>query len=237
MAASLWHQWRDTICGGGVWMHPRLICVGFGYDLVHGLVTAQQGKYLAKCFNQMKKFKQKLEGLLRFRRREGRGRSTFSYVNEDEPVGLVLHIYDVVNSLGMVKGFLGQPQLDVAFTRMYFVIIPAGVPRKPEYCFFAFGNALNFISFGYVAHVSVKIWDKTLKCWDPKGASAQERALVGTYSQPELVYSISLVGNRVVVATAGCHNRLALSFMEGRVAMEFFELTEAGQSNKYAPRK
>ncbi|GJR40523.1 retrotransposon protein, putative, ty3-gypsy subclass [Tanacetum coccineum] len=26
-----------TSHGGGVWMHPRLICVGFGYDLVHGL--------------------------------------------------------------------------------------------------------------------------------------------------------------------------------------------------------
>ncbi|GJU28996.1 putative nucleotidyltransferase, ribonuclease H [Tanacetum coccineum] len=41
MAASLWHQWRDPICGGGVWMHPRLICVGFRYDLVHGLVWCQ----------------------------------------------------------------------------------------------------------------------------------------------------------------------------------------------------
>nr|GEX73062.1 hypothetical protein [Tanacetum cinerariifolium] len=41
-------------------------------------------------------------------------------------------------------------------------------------------------------------WDKTLKCWNPRGASAQER--------------------------------YALSSMEGRVAMEFFELTKAGQS-------
>lgn len=46
-------------------------------------------------------------------------------------------------------------------------------------------------------------WDKTLKCWDPRGASGQERSLVGTYSQPERVYSLSLVGNRLVVATAG----------------------------------
>nr|GEX90015.1 hypothetical protein [Tanacetum cinerariifolium] len=70
-------------------------------------------------------------------------------------------------------------------------------------------------------------WDKTLKCWNPRGASAQERALVGTYAQPEFVYSISLVGNRVVVATA---KRYALSSMEGRAAMEFFKLTEASQS-------
>ncbi|CAH1444983.1 unnamed protein product [Lactuca virosa] len=111
-------------------------------------------------------------------------------------------------------------------------------------------------------------WDKTLKCWDPRGAtSAQERALVGTYAQPERVYSLSLVGNRVVVATAGRHVNVydlrnmsqpeqqresslkyqtrcvrcypngtgyALSSVEGRVAMEFFDLSPAGQSKKYA---
>ena len=48
-------------------------------------------------------------------------------------------------------------------------------------------------------------WDKTLKCWDPRGASGQERTLIGTYPQPERVYSLSLVGNRLVVATAGRH--------------------------------
>lgn len=48
-------------------------------------------------------------------------------------------------------------------------------------------------------------WDKTLKCWDPRGANGQERTLVGTYLQPERVYSLSLVGNRLVVATAGRH--------------------------------
>ncbi|KAK6136937.1 hypothetical protein DH2020_029315 [Rehmannia glutinosa] len=110
-------------------------------------------------------------------------------------------------------------------------------------------------------------WDKTLKCWDPRGASAQERSLVGTYAQPERVYSMSLVGNRLVVATAGRHVNVydlrnmsqpeqrresslkyqtrcvrcypngtgyALSSVEGRVAMEFFDLSEAGQSKKYA---
>ncbi|GKC62630.1 mitotic checkpoint protein BUB3.1 [Tanacetum coccineum] len=87
------------------------------------------------------------------------------------------------------------------------------------------------------------------------------------YAQPERVYSISLIGNRVVVATAGRHVNVydlrnmsqpeqrresslkyqtrcvrccpngtgyALSSMEGHVVMEFFELTEAGQSKKYA---
>ncbi|GER36907.1 transducin/WD40 repeat-like superfamily protein [Striga asiatica] len=109
-------------------------------------------------------------------------------------------------------------------------------------------------------------WDKTIKCWDPRGASGQEHSLVGTYSQPERVYSMSLVGNRLVIATAGRHVNVydlrnmsqpeqrresslkyqtrcvrcypngtgyALSSVEGRVAMEFFDLSEAGQSKNY----
>ena len=48
-------------------------------------------------------------------------------------------------------------------------------------------------------------WDKTLKCWDPRGANGPDKTLVGSYTQPERVYSISLVGHRLVVATAGRH--------------------------------
>ncbi|KAG1341865.1 Malate dehydrogenase, glyoxysomal [Cocos nucifera] len=59
------------------------------------------------------------------------------------PLVSVLHLYDVVNSPGVaadvghmdtgavVRGFLGQPQLESALTGMDLVIIPAGVPRKP----------------------------------------------------------------------------------------------------------
>lgn len=43
-------------------------------------------------------------------------------------------------------------------------------------------------------------WDKTVRCWDPRGGTR-----VGTYPQPERVYSMSLVGHRLVVATAGRH--------------------------------
>jgi WD40 repeat protein len=59
-----------------------------------------------------------------------------------------------------------------------------------------------FIHLGQVVTGS---WDKTIKCWDPRGVSGPERTLVGTYAQPERVYSMSLVGNRLVVATAGRH--------------------------------
>ncbi|CAN6458896.1 unnamed protein product [Victoria cruziana] len=110
-------------------------------------------------------------------------------------------------------------------------------------------------------------WDKTLKSWDPRGASGPSHTLVGTYPQPERVYSMSLVGHRLVVATAGRHVNVydlrnmsqpeqrresslkyqtrcvrcypngtgfALSSVEGRVAMEFFDLSETGQAKKYA---
>jgi cell cycle arrest protein BUB3 len=96
--------------------------------------------------------------------------------------------------------------------------------------------------------------------------SGPERTLVGTYTQPERVYSLSLVGNRLVVATAGRHVNIydlrnmsqpeqkrdsslkyqtrcvrcfpngtgyALSSVEGRVSMEFFDLSESAQSKKY----
>ncbi|CAN6348680.1 unnamed protein product [Urochloa humidicola] len=59
------------------------------------------------------------------------------------PLVSVLHLYNVVNTPGVtadishmntgavVRGFLGQPQLENALTGMDLVIIPAGVPRKP----------------------------------------------------------------------------------------------------------
>jgi cell cycle arrest protein BUB3 len=59
--------------------------------------------------------------------------------------------------------------------------------------------------FCQLGQVITGSWDKTVKCWDPRGVSGPERTLVGTYSQPERVYSMSLVGNRLVVATAGRH--------------------------------
>lgn len=62
----------------------------------------------------------------------------------------------------------------------------------------------NFLTM-ITGQVITGSWDKSLKCWDPRGASGQERTLVGTYPQPERVYSLSLVGNRLVVATAGRH--------------------------------
>ncbi|KAK3026772.1 hypothetical protein RJ639_040311 [Escallonia herrerae] len=59
------------------------------------------------------------------------------------PLVSLLHLYDVVNTPGVtadishmdtgavVRGFLGQKQLEDALTGMDLVIIPAGVPRKP----------------------------------------------------------------------------------------------------------
>ncbi|KAL6551812.1 hypothetical protein OROGR_007966 [Orobanche gracilis] len=59
------------------------------------------------------------------------------------PLVSLLHLYDVVNTPGVtadishmdtgavVRGFVGQNQLEDALTGMDLVIIPAGVPRKP----------------------------------------------------------------------------------------------------------
>ncbi|KAL0332381.1 UNVERIFIED_CONTAM: Malate dehydrogenase, glyoxysomal [Sesamum calycinum] len=59
------------------------------------------------------------------------------------PLVSVLHLYDVANTPGVtadishmdtgavVRGFLGQNQLEDALTGMDLVIIPAGFPRKP----------------------------------------------------------------------------------------------------------
>ncbi|EFJ13781.1 hypothetical protein SELMODRAFT_146851 [Selaginella moellendorffii] len=108
-------------------------------------------------------------------------------------------------------------------------------------------------------------WDKTLRCWDARVLG--NKPPVGTYQQPERVYSMSLVFPHLVVATAGRHINVydlrnmsrpeqeresslkyqtrcvrcypngtgyALSSVEGRVAMEFFDMSEAGQAKKYA---
>ncbi|AEE76263.1 putative transcription factor WD40-like family [Arabidopsis thaliana] len=129
-------------------------------------------------------------------------------------------------------------------------------------------KAVRCVEYSYAAgQVITGSWDKTVKCWDPRGASGPERTQVGTYLQPERVYSMSLVGHRLVVATAGRHVNIydlrnmsqpeqrresslkyqtrcvrcypngtgyALSSVEGRVAMEFFDLSEAAQAKKYA---
>ncbi|KAJ6813621.1 putative malate dehydrogenase, glyoxysomal [Iris pallida] len=68
---------------------------------------------------------------------------SLSLLMKMNPLVSVLHLYDVVNAHGVtadishmdtgavVRGFLGQPQLENALTGMDLVIIPAGVPRKP----------------------------------------------------------------------------------------------------------
>ncbi|KAL2324275.1 hypothetical protein Fmac_023333 [Flemingia macrophylla] len=78
-------------------------------------------------------------------------------------------------------------------------------------------------------------WDKTLKCWDPRGASGQELTLAGTYPQPERVYSLSLSLD-IISLCVRCYPNgtgYALSSVEGMVAMEFFALSEASQAKKY----
>nr|GEX17137.1 mitotic checkpoint protein BUB3.1 [Tanacetum cinerariifolium] len=67
-------------------------------------------------------------------------------------------------------------------------------------------------------HVITGNWDKTLKCWNPRCASAQERILIKYQTRCVRCYPNG--------------TGYALSSVEGRVAMEFFELTKVGQSKK-----
>ncbi|GBG90584.1 hypothetical protein CBR_g50927 [Chara braunii] len=118
----------------------------------------------------------------------------------------------------------------------------------------------------YIGQVLSGSWDKTLRCWDPRAPTPQERS-IGIYEMPDRVYSMSVVGYRLVIATAGRHvviydtrnmsqpeqrkesplkfqsrcvrcypngTGYALSSIEGRVAMEFFDPSEAWQAKKYA---
>nr|GMD31221.1 mitotic checkpoint protein BUB3.2 [Ipomoea batatas] len=92
---------------------------------------------------------------------------------------------------------------------------------------FMHGGPCSIVASTMILRALVQVitgsWDKTLKCWDPRGASRQEHTLVGTYVQLERVYSLSLVGNRLLVTTTG-----------SLIEMKFFDLFDAGQSKKYA---
>ncbi|PIN19758.1 Mitotic spindle checkpoint protein BUB3, WD repeat superfamily [Handroanthus impetiginosus] len=131
-------------------------------------------------------------------------------------------------------------------------------------------HTVRRLVFNYKREDIVGRHDAPVRCVEysyATGASGQERYLIGIYTQPEHVYSLSLVGDHLVVATAGRHANVydlrsmsqpeqrresslkyqtrcvrcypngtgyALSSVEGRVAMDFFDLSEAGQSKKYA---
>nr|GMD34402.1 mitotic checkpoint protein BUB3.1 [Ipomoea batatas] len=90
---------------------------------------------------------------------------------------------------------------------------------------FLHGGPCSIVASTMILRALVQVitgsWDKTLKCWDPRGASRQEHTLVGTYVQPERVYSLSLVGNRLLVTTTGRDGRLlavasSYTFEEGQ---------------------
>jgi cell cycle arrest protein BUB3 len=106
-------------------------------------------------------------------------------------------------------------------------------------------------------------WDTNIKLWDQKSSNH----LIGTFKQPERVYTISSVNETLVVGTASRNIQIydlrymdeplqkresslkyqtrmircfpngtgfALSSIEGRVAMEYFDPSPQFQSKKYA---
>ncbi|KAA8536272.1 hypothetical protein F0562_028750 [Nyssa sinensis] len=88
------------------------------------------------------------------------------------------------------------------------------------------------VEYSYAAgQVITGSWDKTIKCWDPRGASGLERTACW---DPEQRRESSLKYQTRCVRCYPNGTGYALSSVEGRVAMEFFDLSEAGQSKKYA---
>ncbi|CAH1761490.1 6318_t:CDS:2 [Entrophospora sp. SA101] len=91
-------------------------------------------------------------------------------------------------------------------------------------------------------------WDATIKLWDPRANDPK----IGTYSmgQGAKVFTISLVGTKLVIATAGRQlfiydqrnmtealqkrESYASSSIEGRVAVDFFDPSPEIQARKYA---
>jgi len=106
-------------------------------------------------------------------------------------------------------------------------------------------------------------WDASIKLWDARSSYS----CVGTFKQPDRVYTLSIANEKLVVGTAGRHVHIydlrnmsepqqrresslkyqtrclrcfpdgtgyALSSIEGRVAMEYFDPSPDVQSRKYA---
>ena len=67
-------------------------------------------------------------------------------------------------------------------------------PRPPR----AHAAALNLPAAGMLLSGS---WDRTVKQWDPRARGGE----VGSYPQPDKVFSMSTVGDKLVVGTAGRH--------------------------------
>ncbi|EEE67502.1 hypothetical protein OsJ_24938 [Oryza sativa Japonica Group] len=93
------------------------------------------------------------------------------------------------------------------------VFMHAGV--RPGLAFSSGGNyflvrhdaAVSCVEYSYsTGQVITGSWDKTIMCWDPRGVNGtSHHTLVGTHNQPERVYSLSVSGYNLVVATAGRH--------------------------------
>uniref|UniRef100_A0A0E0LMU7 Uncharacterized protein n=1 Tax=Oryza punctata TaxID=4537 RepID=A0A0E0LMU7_ORYPU len=67
--------------------------------------------------------------------------------------------------------------------------------------------AVRCVEYSYsTGQVITGSWDKTIMCWDLRGVNGtSHHTLVGTHNQPERVYSLSVSGYNLVVATAGRH--------------------------------
>jgi len=125
-------------------------------------------------------------------------------------------------------------------------------------------KAVKCLEFSSLTNLLVSgSWDASIKLWDTRSL----QSCVGTYKQPERVYTMSITNEKLVVGTAGRHVHIydlrnmsepqqrresslknqtrcircfpdgtgyALTSIEGRVAMEYFDPSPEFQQRKYA---
>ncbi|KAI8921578.1 WD40-repeat-containing domain protein [Entophlyctis helioformis] len=118
-------------------------------------------------------------------------------------------LYDVVANVTRARYSHQAAVLDLAFSSAEDVVYSAGLDRvvkqynvasQSERDLGSHEDAVRCVEYSSeLRQVITGSWDKSVKLWDDR----QSTALTGTLDQPDKVYSLSTVQNKVVVATAG----------------------------------
>jgi len=182
-----------------------------------------------------------------------------------------VRLYDVHSNQIRCSYAHKAPVLDCCFSSS-MVSYSGGIDKVVKMCDLSSGTekilgtheeAVRCVEYCHEEHfVITGSWDSTVQFWDERSGHN-----VGTYSQPNKVYTMSTSGHRLVVGTAGRNVNIydirsmrepqqrresslknqtrcirifpdgqgyALSSIEGRVAIEYFDPSPEIQQKKYA---
>jgi len=119
-----------------------------------------------------------------------------------------VRLYDIVSNNQRCAYSHSMPVLDCAFQDPIHVwsggldnsLKSYDINSSSEAVHGSHEAAIKCVEFSSEANLIVTgSWDASLKTWDPRAPSS----CVGTFPQPDKVYSMSVAGDKVVVATAG----------------------------------